>query len=127
MSAAGMSTTVFAEMRFWVLVASSVVFPFGLYGVLMAKKAISRITVLVLGLTFVLISGVDIYLLRDLSALARLTPSLADDAVFISELSIGLYLLPALFGGIGINLVSHVLVRHLVEAEKQFEKDHQPE
>ena len=29
-----------------------------------------------------------------------------------------------MFAGIGINLVSHVLIRHLVEAEKQFEKEH---
>jgi hypothetical protein len=29
-----------------------------------------------------------------------------------------------MFGGIGINVISHVLVRHLVEAENQFRKNH---
>jgi len=28
-----------------------------------------------------------------------------------------------MFGGVGINLVSHVLMSHLVEAEKQFENE----
>lgn len=118
------TTTVFAELRFWLLVAFSVVLPFAMYAVLLRKRAVSRNTVLVLGFTFVVIAGVDVYLLRGLSALVRLTPSLADDAVFLSELSIGLYLLPAMFGGIGINLVSHVLLRHLDDAEKQFDDDH---
>ena len=57
-------------------------------------------------------------------AMAKLTPSLADDAVFVSELSLALYLLPAMVGGIGVNVISQVLIRHLVEAEKQFEKEH---
>lgn len=119
-----MTLTVFAELRFWLLVAFSVVLPFILYGALLKKRAVSRTTVLVLGFVFVLIAGLDVYLLRGLSAMARLTPSLADDTVFLSELSVGLYLLPAMFGGIGINLVSHVLLRHLTEAEKLFEQQH---
>ena len=118
------STTVFAELRFWLLVAFSVVLPFAMYAVLLRKRAVSRNTVLVLGFTFVVIAGVDVYLLRGLSALARLTPSLADDAVFLSEISVGLYLVPAMFGGIGINLVSHVLLRHLDDAEQQFDDEH---
>lgn len=118
-----MSTSVFAEVRFWFLVTFSVVLPFGIYGVLLAKRAISRTTVLILGFTLVAIAGVDVYLLQSLAAWARRTPSLADDAVFVSELSVALYLLPAMFGGIGVNVVSHILVRHLVEAEEQFEKE----
>jgi hypothetical protein len=49
----------------------------------------------------------------------------ADDAVLIDEISFALYILPALFAGIGINVVSHILVSHLVEAEERFkyEKD----
>ena len=35
-----------------------------------------------------------------------------------------LYLFPATFGGIGVNVISHVLVQHLVEAEKRFAREH---
>ena len=106
------------------MVVTSVILPFCIYGILLAKRAVSAKMVLLLGFSLVVIAGVDVYLLRYLSALAKLTLSLVDDAIFLSELSIGLYLLPAMFAGIGINLVSHVLVRHLTEAEKRFEKEH---
>ena len=119
-----MSATVFTEMKFWLLIVFSVVLPLGIYGVLLAKRAISRYTVLFFGFTLVVIAGLDVYLLQSLAASAKLTPSLADDAVFLSELSVALYLLPAMFGGIGINAISHILVKHLVEAEKRFEEEH---
>ena len=119
-----MRTTVFPEVEFWLLVVLSAVLPVAIYGALLAKRAISRMTVLVFGIALVVIAGVDVYLLQKLATAAKQTSSLADDAVFVSEVSLGLYLLPALFGGIGVNLVSHVLIRHLVEAEKQFEKEH---
>jgi hypothetical protein len=118
-----MSTTVFTEMRFWLLVVFSGVLPFAIYWMLLVKRAISRTTVLLLGLSLVAIAGVDVYLLRSLAALAKLTASIADDAVFVSEVSIALYLLPAMFGGIGINVISHVLVSHLVEAETRFKAE----
>jgi hypothetical protein len=119
-----MRSTVFLELRFWLLVATSIVLPFGIYGTLLAKKAISRITVLLFGVGLVLLAGVDVYLLQGLSGLARSTPSFADDSVFVSEVSLALYLLPAMFAGIGINMVSHVLIRHLVQAEAQFDGEH---
>ena len=119
-----MTTSVFAESAFWLLVVFSAVVPIVIYGVLLVKRAVSRSTVLILGLALVVIAGADVYLLQKLATAAKLTSSLADDAVFVSEVSLGLYLLPALFGGIGVNLVSHVLIRHLVEAEKEFEKEH---
>ena len=115
-----MSSTVFTEVRFWLLVIFSGVLPFGIYWVLLVKRAISRRTVLLLGLSLVAIAGVDVYLLQSLATLAKLTASLADDAIFVSEVSIALYLLPAMFGGIGINVISHVLVSHLAEAETRF-------
>ena len=117
-----MSLSVFVELRFWVLVAFSVVLPAGIYGLLLRTRAISRMAVLGFGIALVLISGVDVYLLQSLAAVAKNTPSLADDAVFISELSIALYILPVVFGGIGVNLISHVLLRHLTEAEKRFDR-----
>ena len=112
-----MSTTVFTEVRFWLLVVFSGVLPCAIYWMLLVKRAISRSTVLLLGLSLVAIAGVDVYLLQSLATQAKLTSSLADDAVFVSEVSIALYLLPAMFGGLGINIISHVLVSHLVEAE----------
>ncbi len=121
---APISTTVFVEMKFWLLMIFSVVFPFCIYGILLSKRAISLTTVLIFGFTLVAIAGVDVYLLQSLAASAKLTPSLTDDAVFLSELSVALYLLPAMFGGIGVNIVSHILVRHLAKAESQYEKEH---
>ena len=118
-----MSTTVFTEVRFWLLVVFSGVLPFAIYWMLLAKRAVSRTTVLVLGLSLVAIAGFDVYLLQTLATQAKLTPSLVDDAIFASEISIALYLLPAMFGGIGINVISHVLVSHLIEAETRFKAE----
>ena len=72
----------------------------------------------------VLIAGVDVYLLQTLAGLAKETASLIDDAVFTSELTIALYVLPVVFGGIGVNLISHVLLRHRNEAEGRFDREH---
>lgn len=118
-----MSLSVFVELRFWVLVVFSLVLPAGIYTALLRTRAISRMAVLGFGIALVLIAGVDVYLLQSLAALARHTPSLADDALFLSELSIALYVLPVVFGGIGVNLISHVLLHHLTEAEKRFERE----
>ena len=119
-----MSLSVFVELRFWVLVVFSLVLPAGIYALLLRTRAISRMAVLGFGIALVLTAGVDLYLLQSLAALARHTPSLADDALFLSELSIALYVLPVVFGGIGVNLISHVLLHHLTEAEKRFEREH---
>lgn len=35
-----------------------------------------------------------------------------------------LYLFPAMFGGIRVNIISHVLLRHLDEAELRFATEH---
>ena len=115
---------VFVDVRFWLLVALSAVLPAAIYAALLVRRAISRTTVVLFGLVLVLIAGLDVYLLQGLAKLARITPSLADDAVFLSELSIALYIFPVMFGGIGVNLVSHVLLRHLSEAEERFDREH---
>ncbi len=119
-----MSHSVFTEVEFWLLVVFSFVVPLAIYWVLMVKRSIAKGTVLVLGCVLVGTSGMDIYLLQSLASMAKLSTSLADDAMFFSEVSLALYLLPALFGGIGINLVSHVLVSHLVQAEAKFKMEH---
>jgi hypothetical protein len=119
-----MANTVFAELKFWLMVLASVVLPFGMYAVLMTKRAISRRTTLLLGFALVAVAGMDVYFLRILARLAKATPSITDDGVFVSEISIALYLLPAMFGGIGVNVISHVLLRHLDDANRQFNHDH---
>jgi hypothetical protein len=109
----------------WVLAIGDLfrVLPFAIYWILLVKRAVSRTTVLLLGFSLVAIAGVDIYLLQSLATLAKLTASVADDAIFASEVSLALYLLPAMFGGIGINIISHVLVSHLVEAGARFKAE----
>ncbi len=121
-----MSESVFTQLRFWLLIAFSMVIPFAIYAVLMTRRAISRRAVFVLGLTLILIAGVDVYLLQALAAAARHTPSLVDDAIFLSEVTLALYLVPAMFGGTGANVVSHVIIAHLVEAEQRFEDERPP-
>ena len=64
---------------------------------------------------------------KAMAAAARETLSLADDMVFGSEISFALYLFPLMFGGIGVNIISHVLVTHLVAAEKRFAREHPDE
>ncbi|MCO4093439.1 MAG: hypothetical protein HEQ37_02795 [Acidovorax sp.] len=122
-----MSNSVFFEFRFWLLVAFSLVLPVAIYVVLLATRSISRPAVLAFGVVLVLMAGVDVYLLQTLKSLAHASPSLADDALFNTELSIALYVLPAVFGGIGVNLISHVLLRHLAEAEERFDREHTDE
>lgn len=119
-----MTATVFTEIKFWLLILFSVVLPFGIYAVLMAKRAVSRRTVLFFGLVLVLVAGVNVYLLQSLAAMVRETPSLVDKGLFSSEISLALYLLPAMFGGVGINVISHVLVAHLSDAEKESQRKH---
>lgn len=122
-----MNNSVFAQLDFWGMVAVSVLLPCAIYGALLATRSISRVTVLLLGFVMVAIAGFDVYFLRHIAALAKETPSLADDAVFVSELSFALYLFPLMFGGVGVNLISHILVSHLVGAERRFSQAHSEE
>lgn len=119
-----MQSSIFLELRFWLLLLLSVVAPMAIYYVLLVRRAVSSRTVLALGLLLALIAGVDVYLLQWLSHLAVKTASVVDDAVFVSEVRVALYVLPVLFGGIGVNLVSHVLLRHLAQAERRFDTEH---
>ncbi len=118
-----MSESIFVRVEFFVLVVFSIILPAGIFGYMMWKKAISRHTVLLYGVLLVAISGVSIFLLQHLATMAKESTSLLDDKIFASELSVALYLLPALFAGVGVNLISHILIRHLVDAEKEFERN----
>ena len=119
-----MNESVFFEVEFVLLVIFSLILPIGIYAYMMLKKAISRKTVLLLGITLIVVAGVDLFLLQQLKGFAQASQSLLDDMFFVSELSIALYLLPALFAGIGINMISHVLINHLVDAERRFDREH---
>ena len=55
-----MSLSVFVELRFWVLVAFSLVLPAGIYGLLLATRSISRVAVLGFGVALVLSTWVGL-------------------------------------------------------------------
>lgn len=116
-------TTALYEIEFFILVLTSVLLPTAIYTTLLLKKSISQWTVLVLALVLIALSGVDLVLLQKLAEKAKVSMSTFDDHLFVAELSMALYLLPAIFAGIGVNLVSHVLIRHLNRAESRFEHD----
>lgn len=117
-----MSGSVFVELHFWVLILISFGVPAGLYATLRRRRAISPRTVLLLGLTLVGIAATDTSLLRGLQIDAARTASRLDD-FFTSEMAIGLYLVPALFGGVGIDLISSVLRGHLQAAEHRYRSE----
>lgn len=118
-----MGESVFVEFEFIALIIFSFILPLSVYGYMMWKKAISRKAVLLFGAILIGISGVDIFLMQRLAGMAKNSPSLIDDRIFASEISVALYLLPVLFAGIGVNMISHILTSHLVDAERQFDRE----
>jgi hypothetical protein len=109
------------KLEFWSLVLTSVVMPVGIYAYMIRKRRISRVRVVGFGLLLILLSAIDALLLKHMITIARGT-SPFHDLVFASEFSIALYLLPLVSAAIGTNLVSHVLVRHLFEAERRYDE-----
>lgn len=119
-----MNESIFVEIEFFTLILFSLVLPVSIYAYMMWKTAISRTTVLLFGIVLIVISGTDVILLQRLTEMAKNSQSLLDDRIFASELSVALYLLPALFAGIGVNMISHILISHLADAERQFDREH---
>jgi hypothetical protein len=117
-----MNQSVFVEFEFWLLVVFSVVMPVAIIWMCLTIRKVSRHHVLAVGLLLVTIAGIDIYLLQALKRRARETPSTADDVIFDSEITVGLYVLPALLAGIGVNIASHVVIQHLSDAQRRFVK-----
>lgn len=115
-----MDESVFVELQFWLLVLFSLILPVALVWACLTVRALSRAAVLAIGLALVAMAGFDVYLLQVLEHLAKETPSTADDVVFDSEITVGLYLLPALLAGVGVNVTSHVLIQHLTDAQQRF-------
>jgi len=91
---------------------------------MMWRKAISRKVVLLFGVVLITISGINVVLLQRLSDMATKTPSLIDDRVFTSELSVALYLLPIIFADVDVNILSHILISYVCDAEKKFDHKH---
>ena len=118
-----MGSTAFAELEFWLLVIMSMIAPLLVWRVLHSTRDPSRSSIFSLGLSLVAISGTAFYLLQTLAAQSKQSPSLADDVLFASELTLSLYLLPALFAGIGINLISDRLIRHLRDSDDASGRD----
>jgi hypothetical protein len=117
-----MTTNILLEVELWLLVLFSFALPGAIFAVMLVKRSIARAAVFALGLSLIVIAGVDVYLLQRMSQIATQTPSVIDDAIFISEVTVALYLLPAMIGGIGVNVLSHVLIQHLARAEARFER-----
>ncbi len=117
-----MKSSVFVELEFLLLVVSSILLPILIYGYLLLTRLISRWTVLFLGVVLIGLSGVDFVLLQFVAEKAKNTLSLVDDRLFLTEMSVALYLLPVVFAGIGVNLASHVLLEHLKAAEDRFDR-----
>jgi hypothetical protein len=117
-----MAHSAFIEAEFFLLVASSLVIPIFIYWYLLRRTSVASAVVLRFGCLMIALSGIDIYLLQRLKALSMLSRSLADDGVFVSEFSVALYLLPVVFAGLGVNMVSHVLIEHLKKAEQRFDE-----
>jgi len=115
-----MNQSVFVEFEFWLLVVFSILMPAAIIWMCLTIRKVSRNHVLAVGLLLVVIAGVDIYLLQGLQRRSRETPSTADDVIFDSEITVGLYLLPALLAGIGVNVASHVIIQHLSDAQLRF-------
>lgn len=119
-----MHQSIFIKTEFFLLVLFSLILPIAIYAYMMWKRAISRKTVLFLAIILIVLSGLDILLLQQLKGQAELSPSLIDNVMFSSEMSLALYLLPALFAGVGINVISHLLISHLSQAERRFDREH---
>jgi hypothetical protein len=120
------ASNVFLETKFFLLIFFSFCVPAAIYIWVMRTRSISRSRVLLLGIVLLLLSAIDTVLLGHLAQLARMTPSLWDERIFSSEISLALYLLPLTSAGIGINLISHVLLHHLSIAEHRSEEEARP-
>lgn len=116
-----MKETAYLELEFVLLVLFSFVVPAAVYGYLYRMRSIARVTVLLLSLCLILVAGLDLALVSILRDIAVGSSSSLDDRLFVGELRIALYLLPATFAGTGVNMISHLLIEHLTRAEKRHD------
>jgi hypothetical protein len=116
----------FIEGEFLVLVLLSVLIAALIYRALWSRRSLSRTRALIFGLTLIVLAGVDMFLLRMLTSLARVSGSMFDSVVFNSELTVALYILPTLFAGTGINVVSHLVI-HPLALDRNTRRAHGPD
>lgn len=101
------------RLEFWALVLSSLALPITIGVHLLRARDISRWVLLSYAIGLLVLAGVDILLLKALAELARESLNPVDDAVFRSEYSVALYMLPLIAAGVGVNLLSFVITQHL--------------
>ena len=87
-----------------------------------AKSDPPKHSVLIFSSILIALSAIDVILLQSLKAISESSPSLLDNKIFSSGVAIALYIFPATFAGIAVNLVSHLLNKHLDEAEQKYDK-----
>jgi len=116
---------VYFEMHLLLLILASIVLPLGIYGFLYSSSVIGRGTVMVFALVLLVIAGADVALLHGLNGRIQEGPLLLYGYLFSEQLATALYVLPAVLAGLGINLMSHVLIHHLNEAEQRFNYERQ--
>ena len=119
-----MRSGVLLELELVLLVVCSLVAPAGAYAFLYGRWSISRRTVLGFAMLLIVLAGVDVALLQSLTEKARRTPDLPGMQLFTDQLALVLYVLPAALAGLGVNLLSHVLISHLGQAERRFDHQH---
>ena len=112
-----MNKAIYLEYEFWALLVCTIIMPIGIFVLMTWKRKFSRATLAVIGTLLVFLSGFDAILLQRLSAKAKASANLLDDRIFVSEISIALYIIPLILAGIGVNLASYVLCEHLIIAE----------
>jgi hypothetical protein len=115
-----LENSAFFELEFYLLIGVTFIFPTLVYVYMLKKRSISRTHVLFYGIVLIFVAALSVFFLSQLHDIAKLSRSLSDDKLFASELTIALYLVPAIFAGIGINIISHVLIVHLEQAEKAY-------
>ena len=117
------ATHVFLEIEFLTLVTFSLILPVGIYWFLLKRPSISRFSVIGLAIVLIVIAGIDVCLLQVMADMSKATSSVLDDQLFASGLSVALYILPVVFAGLGVNLLSHVLIDHLHRAESRHARE----
>lgn len=120
-----MTNSVFFQRDFFLLLAFSVFTPIAGYLYLFRRSSVSRRAVLLLALLLMVMAGADVVLIQSLAVAAKTTSAALDQKIFSSEISVALYVLPLVSAGLGINLASHSLFRHLSESEENFDREHQ--
>ena len=108
-----LTETLLVRFEFWGLVIAAIALPLIVLMALLKSKTIARARLIGCAAFLILLGALDIGLLRSVMVLARSTPGFVDDAVFLSEYSAALYILPYLSAGVGVNLLTHAITHHL--------------